>query len=75
MKYFHSASNTQINRLLTDHATIADLKTQFQQPAWCGYPGALDGNFGCWSLMDLNGLRKRISPRFCQSCECFIDKK
>lgn len=71
MKYLHSASNAQINKLLESQVTIGEMQKQYQQPPWCSYPGALDGEMGCRSLMDLDGLRKKISPRFCRSCDCF----
>lgn len=74
MKLFHKASNLQIERLFERKATIADLKKEFEQPKWCAYDGALDGKFGCWSLMDIYGLRKKISPKFCSNCDCFIPK-
>ena len=74
MKYLHSASNAQIKKLLDSNITIGQLKEQYQQPKWCGYPDALDGVIGCWSLTDLNGLRKRISPKFCKSCDCYREK-
>jgi len=71
MKYFHKASNAQIERLFASRATIGDLKKQYNQPQWCNYPDALDGEMGCWSLMDIYKLRKKISPKFCQSCDCY----
>lgn len=75
MKLFHKASNAQIERLFAQKATIGDLKKEYEQPKWCGYPDALAGKWGCWSLMDIHGLRKKISPKFCKNCDCFIQKK
>jgi hypothetical protein len=74
MKYLHTASNIQIGRLLDSGATIGQLMTEYKQPDWCGYPSALEGVMGCWSLMDLEGIRKRISRKFCAGCECYIRK-
>ena len=46
----------------------------FKQPAWCNYTGALRGEFGCWSLMDLYGLRKSISKKYCKDCDYCSEK-
>jgi hypothetical protein len=75
MRYLHKASNKQIDQLINSGSTIGDLKAKYIQPDWCGYHDATDGPMGCWSLMDLYGLRKRISPKFCQSCDCFKRKR
>lgn len=57
---------------LTQKRTIGYLKEHYKQPKWCNYPNALDGPFGCWSLMDLYGDRKKISREFCSKCDCYI---
>lgn len=47
----------------------------YKQPDWCKYPNALEGQMGCWSLMDLSkdGLRTKISKDFCKGCdECSL---
>lgn len=74
MKYLHKASNAQIEKLLASKITIGELKKEWIQPAWCSYPDALNGVMGCWSLTDLHGMRKRISPKFCESCDCYKRK-
>lgn len=48
---------------------------RYQQPTWCGYPGALEGQMGCWSLMDLKGLRTDICKEFCNTCPEFKDNE
>ncbi len=71
MKYFHELHQEQIDELVTNHVTIEYIKERYQQPDWCGYPNALDGWLGCWSLMDLSkdGLRYKISKEFCEKCD------
>lgn len=71
MKYFHEATDEEIDNLIASKTTVAQLKELYQQPDWCNYPGALDGIMGCWSLMDLKGLRKSICVKFCSKCEEF----
>ena len=70
MRYWHKASNIQAQKLLDSNATIKEFMEQYSQPDWCGYPDALEGEMGCWSLTSFK-LRKRISPKFCKSCDCF----
>ena len=71
MKYFHEATDEEIDKLIADKATIGDLKKEYIQPDWCTYPDALDGPMGCWSLMDIKGLRKSIGHDYCKTCECY----
>ena len=49
----------------------------FKQPDWCEYYEALNGNMGCWSLMDLakDGMRTKISEEFCKGCDLCTLKK
>lgn len=70
-KYFHEASQQEVNTLLDTQ--WADIGKKYKQPEWCGYPEALSGVMGCWSLCDITegGLRTKISKSFCASCpEC-----
>ena len=74
MKYFHEASDEEISALVEAKATIKDVNQKYIQPDWCDYPGALDGQMGCWSLMDLFGLRHSIGHEYCKTCECYKSK-
>lgn len=69
--FFHKVSAYEINKLMENEITISEIKKRYQQPKWCTYPEALNGFAGCWSLMDIEGLRKEISVEFCNDCPCF----
>ena len=43
----------------------------YVQPDWCGYPDALDGMMGCWSLI----YREVSSEDYCKNCELYREKK
>jgi|HubBroStandDraft_3_1064219.scaffolds.fasta_scaffold49176_4 hypothetical protein len=73
-KYFHELPQTDVDALIKGHKTWGDIMAEYKQPDWCGYPEALGGEFGCWSLVDIRngGLRTMICPAFCKDCECFL---
>ncbi len=75
-KYFHKLPQKIINRLLKTNLSWGDIVNKYKQPSWCNYPNALEGKMGCWSLTDLNnnGLRTKISKKFCKNCPCYITK-
>lgn len=68
--YFHELTDEQVNELLASHITWGELVDRFAQPEWCNYHNALMGEMGCWSLVDMRGLRKEISLDYCKSCDC-----
>lgn len=70
MKYFHEATDEELEELIANKTTIGELEKLYAQPDWCNYPGALQGVMGCWSLTDIKGLRKSISLEYCKGCEC-----
>lgn len=72
-KFLHEASDDDVNTLLTNNATVGDLKKIYKEPEWCGDVGALDGKWGCWSLMDLKVTRKKICREFCKSCDSYVE--
>ena len=69
--YFHEISQEEVDKLIADKKTIGYIMETYKQPDWCKYPNALDGQMGCWSLMDLSkdGLRTKISKDFCKGCD------
>lgn len=74
-RYFHELEQKEIDALIADKKTIGYIMETYKQPAWCKYPNALEGQMGCWSLMDLSkdGLRTKISKDFCKGCdECSL---
>lgn len=72
-KYFHELPKDEINTLIKNKVTFGTIMKTYLQPDWCNYPGALQGEFGCWSLMDLYAVetRRKISKEFCKSCDEF----
>jgi len=72
-RYFHELEQTEIDALIANNPKIGYIMETYKQPDWCKYPNALEGQMGCWSLMDLNkdGLRTKISKDFCKDCDCF----
>jgi hypothetical protein len=73
--FFHTQTNEVLEKEILAGITVGELKTKYQQPTWCGYPEALEGMMGCWSLMDVKGLRNQISKPFCRKCDCFTRKR
>jgi hypothetical protein len=73
-KYFHELEQSEINTLIAEKKTIGYILENYKQPDWCTYPNALEGNMGCWSLMNLlkEGMRTKISKDFCKNCERFF---
>lgn len=74
-RYFHELEQKEVDALIADKKTIGYIMETYKQPDWCNYPNALDGQMGCWSLMDLSkvGLRTKISKEFCKGCdECSL---
>ena len=64
-RYFHKLTDEEHQALSDTGATWADVTTEYSQPAWCDYPGGLDGQMGCWSLT----LRKIKSIEDCEDCK------
>lgn len=71
-KYFHEISDEEVKKLIKEKKTVGYLMKNYDQPKWCGYPNALEGVMGCWSLTSFD-LRKNISIGYCKSCDCFKD--
>lgn len=76
-KYFHELSQEEIEQLVSEKKTVAYVVDTYKQPDWCDYPEALNGDMGCWSLMDLepDGLRTKISRDFCKNCDLYISNE
>lgn len=74
-RYFHELEQKEVDSLIADKKTIGYIMETYRQPIWCRYPNALEGQMGCWSLMNLSkdGLRAKISKDFCKGCdECSL---
>ena len=67
-KYFHLVTNDEWKALKARNLKWRGLQDEgYAQPDWCGYPNALDGMMGCWSLLH----RKVSGKQYCSNCECF----
>jgi len=52
--YWHETmTHERFDELERRRTTWGDVLRTYRQPDWCGYPEALQGPFGCWSLLDL----------------------
>jgi len=71
MRYFHTLADSTIRCLIAKKITWGEVQKRYKQPDWCGYPDALEGAMGCWSLVDLFGLRHEISRDYCKKCDCY----
>jgi hypothetical protein len=69
-KYWHEAPKDEIDALYKAKITYGELKERYEQPEWCAYMGALDGKFGCYSLMS-EETRMKISRKYCKYCDCY----
>jgi len=67
-KYWHELTDDEVNSLYEEHCTWGDIMENYKQPDWCNYPNALEGQCGCWSLLDKD-FRKKISLDFCENCD------
>ena len=76
MKYWHELPQSEIDDLYKIGVNVEYVLKNYSQPIWCNYHEALSMTMGCWSLCDNkpNGLRTKISKKFCKDCECNINK-
>ena len=70
IKYFHELTEDEFKEILRQKITWGECAKEYPQPVWCGYPDAVAGVMGCWSLMDF----KVYGRNFCKHCECYIKK-
>ena len=68
IKYFHKLSIEEFDELVKSGMTWGECAEKYPQPEWCGYPQAVLGDFGCWSLMSF----KIKNRRNCMLCEHYI---
>lgn len=71
--YFHELSQEQIDKFIADKKNWGDIMREYKQPEWCAHPNALEGQMGCWSLIDLQegGQRTKINNDYCKTCDCY----
>ena len=71
IKYFHELTKEEFSKLCEVPATWRQTAIDYPQPPWCGYPNAVCGVMGCWSLMDFMVTGRN----FCKNCHCYIKKQ
>jgi len=67
IKFFHKLTREEFNALVVKELTWGEVAKDYPQPKWCGYPNAVGGVMGCWSLMDFMVKGKA----YCKSCHLF----
>lgn len=71
-KYFHELSQQEIDELIRRRVNWQYIVDNYKQPDWCGYPNALAGSMGCWSLTNLKpNVINMICIKFCKTCIAF----
>ena len=66
-KYFHELTDEEFEALKVTDITWGEVAKIYPQPTWCEYPGALEAEMGCWSLV----YRRGVSKEFCKNCDLF----
>ena len=66
-KYFHELTDEEFEALKASHITWDEVAKIHPQPIWCVYPGALDAEMGCWSLV----YRIGVGEEYCKNCDLF----
>lgn len=64
-KYFHELTKAEYDALIGSGMTWGGLMEQYDQPPWCRYPDALEGQLGCYKLL----LGKVHDRADCVHCE------
>ena len=52
MKFFHELTREEFSQMVGSGMTWDECAAKHPQPPWCQYPNAVQGEMGCWSLMD-----------------------
>ncbi len=66
-KYFHELADEEFEALKDSNITWGEVAKIHPQPIWCGYPGALEAEMGCWSLV----YRTGVNEEYCKKCDLF----
>ena len=66
-RYFHELTDEEHKALEDSGATWADCVEQFNQPTWCRYHHALNGEMGCCSLVS----RRVRTEDDCNGCDLY----
>jgi hypothetical protein len=65
--HFHVMSDTEWKFRQLRGDTWGDVQRDYRQPEWCGYPDALGGFMGCWSLVG----RMVTGENYCRDCDLY----
>ena len=70
--YWHEIPYEEQGKIMEESGlTTEQFLSRYKQPHWCGYPEALDGMMGCWSLI----LGKSIHCQSdCGDCDCIVNR-
>lgn len=68
--YWHAITKDELNKLLETDITWGEVYNHYKQPEWCGYPEALHGALGCWSLTLFEYIPD-ICESYCEDCDLF----
>lgn len=66
IKYFHELTVEEFQVLVKARLTWEQVAIDYPQPTWCRYPQAVQGPWGCNSLM----AHLVTNETFCNSCDC-----
>lgn len=67
--FFHEAVDKQkFDDMAETGKTWGDVMREYEQPSWCTYNGALEGQMGCWSLISFK-IKDKDSCKGCELCK------
>ena len=70
IKYFHELKEDEFKALCGSKMTWGECAKEYPQPEWCGYPDAICGVMGCWSLMSFMVTGRN----YCKNCDHYIKR-
>ena len=70
-RYFHLVTDAEWVAMKAKGRTWGWLMRHYLQPKWCGYPDALEGAMGCWSLI----YRYVKGEDYCRNCMGYKGKQ
>lgn len=73
MQYFHELSEEERQAIFDKKIPVGEVVEKYKQPDWCEYPNALQGSFGCWSL--IGGTVAKEGEEFCKTCDAHKNYK
>ena len=71
IKPFHGLIEAEFKEICKGKMTWAECAKRYPQPKWCGYPDAVCGVMGCWSLMSFMVTDESC----CKNCDCYLKGK